>query len=206
MPAKPNAALIAAPGPENLSSPVQRNATVKASFIDPNCAGNGAATTACARVRDLTPIINGTNGTLLIRRRFRNSTGVPLTRLRFRVVDMTAGAAPAGTADLRLLTSTDTPSATLVGGGTVTISGLSLDEPPGQSVGGGLNATVSAGSINPGAPLAPGASINVQFLLGVEQGGAFRIFFNIEALPGGAATPQESGKREKGLLPKKTAK
>lgn len=93
-----------------------------------------------------------------------------------------------------------------MGGGTVTISGLSLDEPPGQSVGGGLNATVSAGSINLGAPLAPGASINVQFLLGVEQGGAFRIFFNIEALPGGAATPQESGKREKGLLPKKTTK
>lgn len=183
---------LGAPGPENLSSPVQRNATVKASFIDPNCAGNGAATSACARVRDFAPVTNGTNGTLSIRRRFRNSTGVPLTRLRFRVVDMTAGAAPAGTADLGLLTSTDTPGATLVGGGTVLINGLTLEEPPGQSFGGGLNASVSAGTINLGSPLAPGASINVQFLLGVEQGGTFRIFFNIEALPGGAAAPEET--------------
>jgi hypothetical protein len=185
-------AKLGAPGPENLASPVQRNATVKASFIDPNCAGNGVATSACARVRDFTPAINGTNGTLLIRRRFRNSTGAPLTRLRFRVVDMTTGAAPVGTADLRLLTSTDTPAATLVGGGTVSISGLILEEPPGQTSGGGLNATVSAGAINLAAPLAPGASINVQFLLGVEQGGTFRLFFNIEALPGGAAKPQET--------------
>ncbi len=105
---------------------------------------------------------------------------------------MTAGAAPAGTADLGLLTSTDTPGATLVGGGTVLINGLTLEEPPGQSFGGGLNASVSAGTINLGSPLAPGASINVQFLLGVEQGGTFRIFFNIEALPGGAAAPEET--------------
>lgn len=194
-------ARLGAPGPENLTSPVQRNATVKASFIDPNCAGNGAATTACARVRDFTPVTNGTNGTLAIRRRFRNGTGVPLTRLRFRVVDMTTGAAPAGTADLRLLTSTDTPGATLVGGGTVLINGLTLEEPPGQTFGGGLNASVSAGTINLASPLAPGASINVQFLLGVEQGGTFRLFVNVEALPGGAAAPGETK-----ALPVKNAK
>ena len=185
-------AKLGVPGPENLTSPVQRNATIKASFIDPNCAGNGASTSACARVRDVTPVTNGTNGTLSIRRRFRNGTGMPLTRLRFRVVDITAGVAPAGIADLRLLTSSDTPAATLVGGGTVLISGLTLEEPPGQSFGGGLNATVSAGTINLGSPLAPGAAINVQFLLGVEQGGSFRFFINVEALPGGAASPPEA--------------
>ncbi len=112
-----------------------------------------------------------------------------MTRLRFRVVDMTTGAAPAGTADLRLLTSNDTPAATLVGGGTVQINGLTLEEPPGQSLGGGLNATVSAGTITLGTPLASGASINVQFLLGVEQGGTFRIFINVEALAVGAVGP-----------------
>ena len=32
-------AKLGAPGPENLASPVQRNASVKASFIDPGCAG-----------------------------------------------------------------------------------------------------------------------------------------------------------------------
>ena len=147
-----------------------------------------------------TPVLNGTNGTLAIRRRFRNSSGAPLTRLRFRVVDMTTGAAPAGTADLRLLTSTDTPSATLVGGGTVLINGLALEEPPAQSLGGGLNATVSAGTISLASPLAPGASINVQFLLGVEQAGTFRLFVNVEALPGGPAAPQEIEKRDRGLV------
>jgi hypothetical protein len=32
-------------------------------------------------------------------------------------------------------------------------------------------------------PLAPGASINLQFLLGVQNQGSFKFFFNIEALP-----------------------
>jgi hypothetical protein len=34
-----------------------------------------------------------------------------------------------------------------------------------------------------GTPLAAGASINLQFLLGVEKTGSFKFFFNIEALP-----------------------
>ena len=33
------------------------------------------------------------------------------------------------------------------------------------------------------APLAPGQSINLQFLLGVQKTGSFKFFFNIEALP-----------------------
>jgi len=177
-------AKLGAPGPENLASPVQRNASVKASFIDPGCAGTGAPTTACARARDLTPVANGTNGTLSVRRRFRNNTGLPITRLRFRAVDMTAGAAPAGTADLRLITSADIPAATLSGGGTVFIRGLTLETPPAQPIGGGLNASVSDNAITLASPLAPGASVNVHFLLGVEQGGTFRIFLNVESLPG----------------------
>jgi hypothetical protein len=32
-------------------------------------------------------------------------------------------------------------------------------------------------------PVAPGASVNLQFLLGVEKTGSFKFFFNIEALP-----------------------
>ena len=177
-------AKLGAPGPENLTSPIQRNATIKTSFVDPNCAGNGATTTACARARDLTLVPNGSLGTLSIRRQFRNNTGGPVTRLRFRVVDMTTGSAPVGTADLRLLTSTDIPAATLVGGGTVLIRGLTLEAPPAQPNGGGLNATVSENTITLGTPLGPGASVNVHFLFGVEQGGNFRIFLNVEGLPG----------------------
>lgn len=185
-------AKLGPPGPENLASPIQRNATIKTSFIDPNCAGNGAPASACARVRDLTAVPNGSQGTLSIRRRFRNNTGGPVSRLRFRAVDMTTGTAPAGTADLRLLTSTDIPAATLVGGGTVLIRGLRLEEPPGQLGGGGINASVSDDTINLATPLGPGASVNVQFLLGVEQGGNFRFFLNVEGLPGvSSPSPQK---------------
>ncbi|HKR61310.1 MAG TPA: lamin tail domain-containing protein [Pyrinomonadaceae bacterium] len=175
-------AKLGAPGPENLGSPVQRNATIKASIIDPNCAGTGAPSSACARARDFTPVTNGPNGTLAVRRRFRNNTGQPVTRLRFRVVDMTTGSATAGTADLRMISSPDIPAATLVGGGTVFIRALTLEEPPRQPSGGGLNATVSDNTITMATPLGPGASVNVQFLLGVQQSGNFRFLVNVEGL------------------------
>jgi hypothetical protein len=42
---------------------------------------------------------------------------------------------------------------------------------------------MSAGTITLATPLAPGASINLQFQLGVQQTGSFKFFFNIEALP-----------------------
>ena len=42
--------------------------------------------TVCA---DLTPVTNGALGTLSVRRRFTNQTGAAITRLRFRVVDIT---------------------------------------------------------------------------------------------------------------------
>lgn len=106
---------------------------------------------------------------------------------------MTTGNSPAVTADLRLLTSTDIPAATLVGGGTVLIRGLTLETPPAQPSGGGLNATVSDNTITLASPLSPGASVNVHFLLGVEQSGNFRIFLNVEGLPGPTSAAQ--GKR-----------
>ena len=48
--------------------------------------------------------------------------------------------------------------------------------------GGGLNSTVRVGAIDLRAPLAPGSSIDVQFLLGVQQGGSFRFFLLVEPL------------------------
>jgi hypothetical protein len=69
---------------------------------------------------------------------------------------------------------------------------LTLEEPPGQTLAGGINATVSAGTISLASPLAPNAVVNVHFLLGVEQGGTFRFFINVEALPGGAAAPEKT--------------
>ena len=61
------------------------------------------------------------------------------------------------------------------------VLGTTLEQPPTQSLGGALNS--SMGTITLPTPLAPGASVNLQFLLGVQQTGSFKFFFNIEALP-----------------------
>jgi hypothetical protein len=75
-----------------------------------------------------------------------------------------------------------------------------LEGPPAQPNGGALNSTLTVGNITLGAPLAPGASVNVQFLLGIQQTGLFRFFINVEALTDNApASPVKgtSGKRPK---------
>ena len=98
------------------------------------------------RVRDFTsdPANNSTFGTLDIRRTFTNNTGGNVTRLRFRVIDITTFPAPSGIADLRPRTSTavvvtvDRPPC---GSGTsnVTVQGTTLEQPPSQPNGGGFN-------------------------------------------------------------------
>ncbi|MGI8734759.1 MAG: hypothetical protein ACR2LM_15810 [Pyrinomonadaceae bacterium] len=182
-------AIMGTPGPENLASPVQRNLQIKASSIDP---GSPASCTnailACERVRDTTPNPGNfsTFGTLSIRRRFTNHTGQAVTRLRFRVVDITTSVGgtgvPAGTADLRLLSSPDI-SVFTSGGGRLDVRGLTREEPPAQPNGGGLNTSLSAGTVILALPLAAGASIDVHFLLGVQQTGVFGFLVNVEALP-----------------------
>lgn len=187
---------LGAPGPENTTSPIQRNAQVKASLIDPTAGSSNSPN----RVRNVAPYIdtltpsapNGGNpalnpypgGTLTIRRKFTNSTGVPVTRLRFRIVDITTfGNIVAGQADLRALTS---PSGiiTVTGGGTAQVRGLTVEQAglP-QPRGGGMDTSLAVGVITVSQPLAPGASVNVEFLLGVQTGGSFRFFVNVEALP-----------------------
>ncbi|MDX6268978.1 MAG: hypothetical protein QOD28_201 [Acidobacteriota bacterium] len=172
--------VLGAPGPENLLSPVNRTNVVKASLVDPQCAGFGSPTSACARVRTA----NGANptnaafGTLLIRRKFTNTTGQPVSRVRFRVVDITTlGNVAGGEADLRVLNST-ADTLTKVDTTTVTLVALTVDTVPAQPNGGGLNSTLNLAN-----PLAAGASVNVEFKLGVMTSGGFRFFVNVEALP-----------------------
>ncbi len=183
---------LGAPGPQNLGSPLLRD-TIGALLLDANI----GAPAPPNRVRDLTPAPpNATNGTLSIRRRFVNNTGAPITRLRFRVVDISSIAVPGGIADLRALTSTSVvvsgitdASTCLASNGvattpcTVTVQGTTLEQPPNQTMGGAANSSLSAGVITLGTPLAPGASINLQFLLGVQATGSFKFWVNIEALP-----------------------
>jgi hypothetical protein len=180
---------LGAPGPENLSSPIQRNASFADTFLD-ICVGGASPPN---RVRDFTPDSpnNSMFGTLDIRRTVTNNTGGNVTRLRFRVIDLTTFPAPGGIADLRPRTSTavvvtvDRPPC---GSGTsnVTVQGTTLEQaalPAHQPNGGGFNSSMSAGTVTLATPLANGASIDVRFLLGIQQTGSFKIYYNVEALP-----------------------
>ncbi|HEU4836815.1 MAG TPA: tandem-95 repeat protein [Pyrinomonadaceae bacterium] len=190
--ATPAGQRLGAPGPQNLAAPrlnlsiptLPLDAT-KGLSADPN------------RVRSLGSVTNGQFGTLSVRRRFVNNTGAPVTRLRFRIVDFSSLQVPGpAIADLRALSSLtisignilDSQTCAATGSPatppcTVNVFGTTVEEPPAQSKGGALNTSMSAGTITIPQPLAPGASINLQFLLGVQQTGAFKFFFNIEALP-----------------------
>lgn len=179
-------ARLGASGPENLASPIQRNATIKGSLIDPNCPGGGSAVTACARVRTGEGANPTTSayGELRLRRKFVNKTGTSVTRLRFRIADITTRPRPdTATADLRVVGGTGSFNVLDTNLNIVTIYRLTLETPPDQPNGGGFNSTLSANSITLSQPLAPNASINVEFILGVQEQGAFRFFINVEALP-----------------------
>ncbi len=188
---------LGAPGPQNLGSPLQRNSSIPGLMLDSTV----AATLAPNRVRDVAAVQpNAANGTLTIRRRFVNNTGAPVTRLRFRIMDIsTAFVSPGSVADVRALTSS---AVTLTGVAdsltclasngvattpcSITVQGTTLETTPAQPLGGGLNSSMSAGTITLATPLTSGASINLQFLLGVQQPGLFKFVVNIEALSGGA--------------------
>jgi hypothetical protein len=177
---------LGAPGPENLSSPIQRNASFAVNLLD-ICV---AAASPPNRVRDFTsdPANNSTFGTLDIRRTVTNNTGGNVTRMRWRVIDLTTFPAPSGIADLRPRTSTavvvtvDRPPC---GSGTsnVTVQGTTLEQPPSQPNGGGFNSSMSSGTVTLATPLANGASLDVRFLLGIQQTGSFKFYINVEALP-----------------------
>ena len=186
---------LGAPGPQNLASPLKRDSTISVFILDPSV----PSTSPPNRVFDGTsdPANNSTFGTLTVRRRVVNNTGGPVTRLRFRVVELTTAPPPVGIADVRGRTSVTqvgvgpvNDAATCLATGsptsppcTVTVQGLTLEQPPNQTMGGGYNSTLSVGTVSVGTPLANGASVNVQILLGLQQTGNFRFLIIVEALP-----------------------
>jgi RHS repeat-associated protein len=176
-------AVLGAPGPEGLGSPLQRNAQLPVTVLDPAVGANVAPN----RVRDTTAIgPNAAAGTLTMRRKIVNNTSGAVTRLRVRIVDITTlntpGYMPGGPqADMRALSSNDTTVA-LSNGTQVLVRGTTVEAPPQQPNGGGLNGSLGVFAFSLSQPLAPGASTNVQFVLGVQQSGTFRFFINIEAI------------------------
>jgi hypothetical protein len=187
---------LGAPGPQNLSSPVMGPAAIASSALDP-CVVDTAPPN---RVRDFTsdPANNSMFGTLDIRRTFTNNTGGNITRLRFRVIDLTTFPAPSGFADLRPRTSSSvvvTVDRAPCGAGTsnIAVLGTTLEQPPSQPNGGGFYSSWSAGTVTLADPLPNGASIDVRFLMGIQQTGNFRLGIIIEALPSGGAIFEISG-------------
>jgi subtilisin-like proprotein convertase family protein len=185
---------LGAPGPQNLASPIQRTALFPVLFLDSTV----SAAIPPNRVRDFTsdPANNSTFGTIEFRRRVVNNTGGAVTRLRYRVIDITTFPAPSGIADLRTRTSSlvvvsgvNDSATCLASNGvattpcTVNVQGTTLEQPPSQPNGGAFNSTWSSGTVTLGTPLANGASINVRFLMGIQQTGSFKFYFNVEALP-----------------------
>jgi hypothetical protein len=186
-------AILGAPAPENSLSPIQRNATVKSSLIEPTA----ASTSPPNRVRSGQVLADVPNayGTLSIQRRFKNSTNTSITRLRFRVIDITTLNSPLGAspqADMRVLSSTGVVTNSQ-GQEVVTVTGLTVEQTPAQPNGGGLNSTLTV--VLPGGMLAPGNTIDVQFLLGVQQQGSFRFLVNVEALADATVTPLNSSRK-----------
>jgi hypothetical protein len=171
---------LGAPGPENLSSPRDGSNKISVALLDPAVASSLPPN----RVRDTTPnpANNSNFGTISVRRKVTNISGSNITRLRFRVVDITTFPAPSGIADLRPRNSFAPFNEMLSDGSVVTVKGTSVETPPDQPNGGGYNSSMRANDITLSQPLAPGQSINLQFLLGVQQSGSFRFFINIEAL------------------------
>ena len=176
---------LGAPGPENSTSPIQLNGAFAVNLLDPCVSANSPPN----RVRDFTPdpANNSTFGTLDIRKTVVNNVGPGLiTRLRWRIVDLTTFPAPSGIADLRPRTSTAvvvTVDRAPCGSGTsnVTVQGTTLEQPPSQPNGGGFNSTLSAGTVTLATPLGPGDSIDLRFLLGIQQTGNFKFLINVEA-------------------------
>ena len=175
--------LNGSPGPENLASPIVNNTTINSSLLDPTV----AAASPPNRLRTFTPEPNAPLGTLLIRRVFTNNTGAPVTRLRFRVINITTRGTPASEcggspcADMRALTSPD-GTATMSNQTVVVVRGVRLEEnPPITLEGGGLNSSLSADFITLAQPLQNGFSVNIQFKLGIVTSAPFRLILNIEA-------------------------
>jgi hypothetical protein len=171
---------LGAPGPENLSGPRTFGFDIDNSALDPAQADTDSPNVSRSLVSD--PANNSTFGTLSVRRKITNNSGADVTRLRFRIVDLTTFPSPSGVSDLRPRTSGPV-IVDLTGGGSAIVVGTTLEQPPSQVNGGGFNSSMSASSVTTGTPLPDGASINVQFLMGIQQTGCYRFAVVAESLP-----------------------
>ena len=175
---------LGAPGPENLGGARDAGNNISHSKVDPAQADNASPNVVRDFVSD--PIHNATFGKLSIRRTYTNNTGVPLTALRFRVINLTTFPAPAGVADLRPMTSFAI-AVPLTGGGVAVAEGTDLDQPPTQANGGGFNSSIRGSIVNLINPLPDGVGVSFNFVMGIQQTGCYSLALVAEALPAGGS-------------------
>lgn len=182
---------LGAPGPENRTSPIQRNSELPITLFDPTASNLNSPN----RERDSTVVPNGQFGTLIVRKTFTNGTGQMVTRLRIRVIDITTLHTPvtpqpgqsapchvtSPCADIRALSSPN-EAAVATNSGPMPTSGLLLEEPPMQPLAGAHNSSLAVRTVSLATPLMPGDKVNVNFRLGIEARGTFRFYINLEAV------------------------
>lgn len=183
--------VLGAPGPQGNTSPrTFYSPQIATALVEPNNASSAAPNRVFA-------IGGGPNLQLSIRRTITNNTGQTISYLGFRVIDITTLNSPqtyAQQAQLRLVTSGDAETFTNSQGRTVVIRGTVLEFDPSAAIepaqpnGGGLN---TSAHVDLDGGIAPGESVDVQFLLNVVQGGSFRFYINVEALTGIPAITSE---------------
>lgn len=164
------------PGPQNLNDPPNRPPIAGTLIPDAS-----SPTGFKQNVRNISD--TGTNkmfGTLTIFRRVLNQGSQTITKLRFRVVEMTTANSPnvcsgCPQADIRFLSSGVVPP--------TEPKAITLEAEADQPAGGGLNTSANVGgAIDLGVnPLLPGQFVDVRFVLGVQTPGYFRFFLSVEA-------------------------
>jgi hypothetical protein len=180
--------VLGAPGPRGLKNPLSYNdSQVTWSYVeptvDPHSSPNRVRCEACTSAE--APF-----GTISFRRSFTNNTNQTFNYIAFRVVQITTLNSPnslGDQAELRLITPSDsvTPFENSQAR-TITIQNPALeydstcpDCQPQQPNGGGLNSTVSLVETS----IAPGQTIDVQFLVNVVHNGLYRLYVYVEAFP-----------------------
>ena len=187
--------VLGAPGPQNTSSPVSSNTLFGSDLTAPSVARELAPN----RERDQSPDTCAPQGTLRIRRQITNNSGSFISRLRFRVADVTTvnsqneSDASEPQAILHVRSSSGEDLTGVPGRGNIHVFGLQDEQEflENETQCGGLNNSLTPSDgeediIRLDNPLAPGQTIDVVFLLGVEKVGHFRFYVNIEALESSA--------------------
>jgi hypothetical protein len=186
---------LGAPSPLGSASPYgARSLTLDIQPIDPSVLSDAAPNVLVDAVSDAPH--NATFGHVYIRRYVRNATDSSISALQFEISDISTFPAPSGIADLRPMDAADASVATAAG--TVSVIGAKLSQPPSQPNGGGFG---SVFRVPLAQPLAPGARVAVQFAMGEQQLGAWRLCANAEGRPGVGATLMAVGNTASGATP-----